>query len=93
MTFSKPFGNRGNDERFESVKVADLVVIAATEKAILVANREELEELRSKALKVWLPKSQIKSCTPALKDLEQGDAVEVWIPRWLAQEKGFLYEG
>jgi hypothetical protein len=43
---------------------------------------------------IWLPKSKIEvdgvSCETDFEDLIPGESVDVYIPDWLAMEKGLL---
>jgi hypothetical protein len=77
--------------------VRGLVVLHATEKAILVIEADTLEACAAsgdsaKPFKKWLPRSQIRRATPALETLDNGDAVELVVPRWLAEDKEFMFD-
>ena len=57
-------------------------LVRVTEKAIAIAN-EQTEET------IWLPKSQIVVEDEAvIENEEQAAAISIWVPEWLAREKG-----
>lgn len=84
------------NERNSSVRVRGLVVLHKTEKALLVIDKEILESAEQGGnvlpFKVWLPISQIHKASPELRSIDKGDEVELWVPKWLAVEKEFLYD-
>lgn len=99
MPFSRNFdGNkREGDGRFRDVTVRNLHVIHATDRAILVIDKEVLEtcvadKSPTAPFKHWVPRSQIRQCDPPLLSVDKDDTVTIVIPKWLAEEKEFLYE-
>ena len=60
----------------KSVIIYDAVLMAETERAVLVEYEDE---------EVWLPKSQINYDQGA----ERGDLIEVELPQWLAIRNGW----
>lgn len=81
---------RDNAERYRPVTCKYLVTVHVTDKALLVIEGEESGG--NDPRKIWIPRSQIVRCEPALKDLERDDEVDVTLPKWLADEKELLYD-
>lgn len=86
-----------NNERFRIVMVKGLVVLYVTDKALLVIEKETLESMRAANqsttnFKKWVPVSQIRSPSIPLSQIDRNDEVDLGLPLWLVQEKGFLYE-
>lgn len=88
---------RNENPRFQDVLVRDLLVFHVTDKAILVVEKDTVEDSRVKGyslqpFKKWLPRSQIRRATPLIQSLDPDDVVEVVIPRWLAEEKEMMFD-
>jgi hypothetical protein len=88
---------RANNERFRIVTVKSLVVLHVTDKALLVIEKETLEAMQAADqgiadFKKWVPLSQIRSPSIPLLEIDKDDEVDLGLPLWLVQEKGFLYE-
>lgn len=86
-----------NNDRFRIVMVKALVVLHVTDKALLVIEKETLESLRAAEqgtmdFRKWVPISQIRSPSIPLLQIDKDDEVDLGLPLWLVQEKGFLYE-
>lgn len=88
-----------NNERFRIVMVKALVVLHATDKAFLVIEKETMEALAAAndrrsfiEFKKWVPLSQIRSSSIPVGQIDKDDEVDLGLPLWLVQEKGFLYE-
>lgn len=86
-----------HNERERAVTVKELVILHQTDRALLVIEKETMESLAangesSTAFKKWVPLSQIRGSTIPMKDLDKDDVVDLQLPLWLVQEKGFLYE-
>jgi hypothetical protein len=77
-----------NELRFAQVKVIGMTVLSTTDKAILVTETEAMPD----GPRQWVPKSQMRDCSPTLSSVERDDEIEFSVPRWLADEKEFLYE-
>jgi site-specific DNA-methyltransferase (adenine-specific) len=69
-----------DDDRYEQVAIEVDELLRQTEKAALCLIGDE---------EVWLPWSQIDKGSEIAKD---GDSGTVYIPRWLADDKGLEYE-
>ena len=63
-----------------------LTVVHETPKAFLVFEPDD-GITEADALKVWVPKSQLTG----VGHVSKGDDMEVQLPKWLADEKGFMY--
>lgn len=92
--FRQGYGSGG---KYRVVVVRGLVVLHATEKALLVIEKDTLDSCRAadesaKEFKKWVPTSQIKHSVPAIRSIDKDDLVEIHVPQWLAEEKEFMYD-
>lgn len=72
------------------VRIKGMVVLAVTDKAILVC--ESLEVGGENPMKVWVPRSKMTMCEPSLSSVERTDTIDFTVPRWLAEAKELFWE-
>ena len=70
-------GDDAGDEPLEF----EVEVVAVSEKAVLVRLNDDAGD----PLEVWVPKSQL---LPGSEPVEKGEVGPIWIPTWLARQKG-----
>ena len=64
----------------EMITTEELICLKETPKAFLFQTSSNPRET------FWIPKSQIQD--PAVEDIAEGTIQEIYIPHWLADEKG-----
>lgn len=88
---------RDENPRFRDVVVRGLVVLHATDKAILVIEKDTLDACQANGdtttpFKKWVPRSQVRRCSEPLHLVCKDDTIDLTLPKWLAEEKEFMYE-